>query len=122
MPSNVPNKNEAGGAAVHLREAHSDSGSPVYHFRPMGQNRLTLVVQSQKGQQATIQSAESAQQRARWLRLADLALGNPVHEHEEDEEGILHPGEKALEEHKRVIRQVREIADRKVLPSRRRAA
>ena len=74
----------------------------------MGQNRLTLVVQSRKGQ--PIQSAESAQQRAKWLRLADIALGNPGHDHEEDDEGILHPGQKALEEHKRVIREVREAA------------
>ena len=80
----------------------------------MGQNRLTLVVQSQKGQETTIQSAESAQQRARWLRLADIALGNPVHDHEEDEASILHPGQKALAQHKRVIREVREIADKNV--------
>ncbi len=77
-------------------------------------------MKSPKGEQATFQSAESAPQRARWLQLADVALGNPIHDHEEEE--ILHPGQKALEEHKRVNREVREAADTKVLPSRKRAA
>lgn len=103
----------AGRAAVHLRSPLRRRLSRL-PFSSMGQNRLTLVVQSRKGQPTTIQSAESAQQRARWLRLADIALGNPVHDHEEDVKGILHPGQKALEEHKRVIREVRETADKKV--------
>jgi len=72
----------------------------------MGQNRLTLVVNSPKGGQAAFQSAESAQQRARWLMLADIALGNPAHDQPEPR----HPGERALEEHKRVIRTVKEAA------------
>lgn len=72
----------------------------------MGQNRLTLVVKSPKGGQAAFQSAESARQRARWLMLADIALGNPAHGETEPK----HPGERALEEHKRVIRTVKEAA------------
>jgi hypothetical protein len=38
--------------------------------------------------------------------LADIALGNPAHDQPEPR----HPGERALEEHKRVIRTVKEAA------------
>jgi hypothetical protein len=84
----------------------------------MGKNGLTLVVKSPKGQKGAIQSAESAQQRARWLMLADIALGSPKHAEPEPK----HPGERALEEHKAVIRTVKEAAAKTIRPSLKRAA
>lgn len=84
----------------------------------MDQNRLTLVAKSPKGERATVQSAESAEQRARWLFLADIALGNiPQNEPE-----VRQPGQRSLDEHKRVVRKVREVASKALEAPIKRAA
>ncbi len=84
----------------------------------MAHERLILVAKLPKGERATFQSAESDRQRARWLLLADIALGNPIHEDAE----LKQPGARSVEEHKRVLRKLKKAVEAAPQPRLKRAA
>jgi hypothetical protein len=63
--------------------------------------RLTLVATTDK---QVFTSAESPEQQARWLELADTALHN-----EQPREQEMNPGNRARQEHQRVNGEVRDV-------------
>jgi hypothetical protein len=63
--------------------------------------RLTLVATTDK---QVFTSAESPEQQARWLALADTALHNEQPRHQE-----MNPGNRARQEHQQVNGEVRDV-------------
>jgi hypothetical protein len=65
------------------------------------ENKRTLVVATDK---QAFTSAESRDQQARWLQLADIALHNEQPRHQE-----MNPGNRARQEHQQVNGEVRDV-------------